>query len=467
MHTILIADDDPLQRRTVLKMLEMDFAADVCEVSDGAEALLRLKDASAQPVGLALIDLDMPVMDGLSLLRHIRKNWPKLPCIVLTGSERMEDAVEAMQLGAVDFISKPAQRERIATSVRNALAMHELKAEVQRLSQERSLVYMFSDIIKISPGLHDVAALAQKASSSDIPVLITGESGVGKEVFSRAIHAESKRAGKAFVPVNCGALPDNLVESTLFGHEKGSFTGAIAKAIGKCREADGGVLFLDEIGELKMETQVKLLRMLQQGEIEPVGSGKPLKVDVRVISATNRPLEQLVAQGRFREDLYYRLQGFPLHIPALRERRRDVPNLAEHLLKRIAISEERGDILLAQNARDWLVSYGWPGNVRELQHILHRAVLLSEGDVLEAHDLSRWTQSRGGKTAPASKSGAASSLHLQDANGQFKTLDQIEQEAIEAALAHFGAHIGRAAAALGVGQSTLYKRMKKNPAAFH
>jgi DNA-binding NtrC family response regulator len=465
IYTILIVDDEPLQRRTVRRMLESDFAAEIIEAGDGVEALQLLKNESERQVNLALIDLDMPIMDGLSLLRQTRKHWPRLPCIVLTGSEKMEDAVEAMQLGAADFISKPAQRERLVTSVRNALAIHELKAEVQRLNQDRTPCYRFSDIVAISPGLKEVAVLGQKAASSDIPVLITGESGAGKEIFARAIHIESNRAEKAFVPVNCGALPDNLVESTLFGHEKGAFTGALARAIGKCREADGGVLFLDEVGELKLETQVKLLRMLQQGEIEPVGASKPMKVDVRVISATNRPLEQLVAQGRFREDLYYRLQGLPLHLPPLRERRRDVPVLAEHLLTRIAHSEERAEMQLSQGAKDWLMSYGWPGNVRELQHILHRAVLLTEAQMLEAEDLSCWAQARGSKPTGPQKADAANVVQLEDASGQFKTLEQIEQEVIEAALARFGAHIGRAAAALGVGQSTLYKRMKKNPAA--
>ena len=465
MYAIMIADDEPLQRLTARRILESEFTVSVVEVADGSEALLRLKDEAEERIGLALIDLEMPVMDGLALLRRIRQSWPRLPCIVLTGSERMEDAVEAMQLGAVDFISKPAQRERLVTSVRNALAMHELKAEVQRLSQDRAPFYSFADMVEVSPGLREVASLGKKAAGSDIPVLITGESGAGKEMFARAIHMESKRAGKAFVPVNCGALPDNLVESTLFGHEKGSFTGAVTRAIGKCREADGGVLFLDEVGELKLETQVKLLRMLQQGEIEPVGAGKPMKVDVRIISATNRPLEQLVAQGRFREDLYYRLQGLPLHVPALRERRRDAPALAQHLLKRIALTEQRSEMQLSQGAQDWLMSYGWPGNVRELQHILHRAMLLTEGDMLEADDLSRWSQARSGKAMPTEKNAAAATVHLEDANGQFKTLEQIESEVIEAALARYGAHIGRAAAALGVGQSTLYKRMKRDGAA--
>ena len=254
------------------------------------------------------------------------------------------------------------------------------------------------------------------------------------------------------------------MESTLFGHEKGSFTGAIARSIGKCREADGGVLFLDEVGELKLETQVKLLRMLQQGEIEPVGSGKPLKVDVRVISATNRPLEQLVAQGKFREDLYYRLQGLPLHIPPLRERKGDIAPLAEFLLTRVAQVEHRLNTTFSADALDWLTNYSWPGNVRELQHVLTRALLLTEGNLIKADDLARWVHARPVALASATVTAASTSqavIVLEEANGQFKSLEQIEQEAIEAALARYGDHIGKAAAALGIGQSTLYKRRRK------
>jgi len=464
MHSILLAEDDPLLRRTVRMALENDLGAEVIESADGAEALQKLKNESGQHISLALIDLNMPVMDGMSLLRQIKKFRPRLPCIVLTGSDRMEDAVEAMQLGAVDFISKPAQRARLVTSVRNALEMHNLKEEVKRLPPDRTPQYGFDDIVEVSPSLQELATLAKKTASSEMPVLLTGESGVGKEVFARAIHFESNRHDKPFVPVNCGALPDNLVESTLFGHEKGAFTGAVVKSIGKCREADGGILFLDEVGELKLDAQVKLLRMLQQGEIEPVGSGKPMKVDLRVISATNRSLEQLVSQGRFREDLYYRLQGLPLHIPSLRERMRDIPSLAEHLLRRIAVHEGRPNLQLSPEAIAWLTSHSWPGNVRELQHVLARAVLLTEGDVIEVADLSRMSRANMRQPSSAMQGNEPAILHLEGPGGQFKTLDQIEQEVIEAALARYGAHIGRAAAALGVGQSTLYKRMRNRSA---
>lgn len=460
MHVVLIAEDDPIQRRMVRRMLEEDLAVEVVEAPNGENALKQLKSDSPR-IGLLLVDLEMPVLDGMSLLRQARKLKPQLPCMVLTGSERVEDAVEAMQLGAVDFITKPAQRERLVTSVKNALALGDLKEEVNRLQHDRTPHYSFQDITGVTPGLSDLAELGQKAAGSEIPVLITGESGVGKEVFARAIHRESARSEKPFVAVNCGALPDNLVESVLFGHEKGAFTGAIAKSIGKCREADGGVLFLDEIGELKPDAQVKLLRMLQQGEIEPVGSGKPMKIDVRVISATNRSLEKLIGQGRFREDLYYRLQGLPLHITPLRERPKDIPSLADHLLTRLALSEKRESIRLSPEAMAWLAGYRWPGNVRELQHVLHRAVLLTESDVIQPEDLSRWAEAHGKAVSSIPRLEAAAAILLEGKDGQFKTLEQIEQEAIEAAMAKHNGHIGQAAAALGIGQSTLYKRIQK------
>lgn len=400
----------------------------------------------------------MPHMTGIELLREMKNFLPNLPFIVLTASEKLEDAVEAMQLGAVDFISKPSRRERIITSVKNALTMRNLQDEVARLKIDRSPYYSFEDIVAVTPSLQNIIGLGRKAATSDMPVLITGESGVGKEVFAHAIHMESKRAAKPFISVNCGALPENLVESTLFGHEKGSFTGATNRSIGKCREADGGVLFLDEVGELKPEAQVKLLRLLQEGEIEPVGSTKPVKVDIRIISATNRSLEQMIAAGRFREDLYYRLHGFPLHIPSLKERKGDIIPLAQYLLGRIALTENRLNITLSKEAELWLSRHNWPGNVRELQHLLSRAVLLTSGTIIDAAELSHWAQKRSGEVAEAIM---PDSVLLEDSRGNLKTLEVIEQEVIQAALIKYSSHIGRAAAALGVGQSTLYKKMKR------
>lgn len=465
LQTVLIAEDDPIQRKMLRKLLEKELLVDVVETADGGETIKYLKDMGSRKIDLALLDLQMPVLSGMDVIRQASGLSNKVAFIVITGSDDVSDAVEAMQLGASDFITKPAQPERLITSVRNVLAIKDLQKEVVRLQTNTN--YTFNDIISITPSLHNIIMLGKKAAGSDIPVLITGESGVGKEVFAHAVHQESKRKDKPFISVNCGALPDNLVESTLFGHEKGSFTGATSKSIGKCREADGGVLFLDEVGELKPEAQVKLLRMLQQGEIEPVGSGKPVKVDVRIISATNRSLEQMVAQGKFREDLYYRLHGLPLHIPPLRERKSDIPTLANHILKHVSIKEHRQNLRFSEAAMSWIKNNSWSGNVREMQYVISRAVLLSDSEIIEDTILANWSGSN--ITSPEAGRGtglipASNLIEIVDANGQLKSLEQIEQEVIEAAMNKYNGHVGKAAAALGIGQSTLYKRMKKTPA---
>ena len=270
-YQILIAEDDPIQRRLVRRMLEADLAVEIIEAADGAEALQRLKHESGSEIALALIDLDMPVMGGMELLQAIQQAQLPVRTLVLTGSDRLEDAVEAMQFGALDFIPKPPQRERLITSVRNALAMRDLQEEVIRLQQDVHPIYQFETLLEISPGLKDAIALGKKAAGSDIAALVTGKSGVGKEVFARAIHTASKRSHKPLIAVNCGALPENLVESALFGHEKGAFTGAVSTRAGKFEEANNGTIFLDEVGELPLNTQVRLLRVLETGEFIKVG----------------------------------------------------------------------------------------------------------------------------------------------------------------------------------------------------
>jgi DNA-binding NtrC family response regulator len=453
MVKILIADDDVTQRFTTKLLLERMLGAEVEEAVDGAEALQKLNHASGSTIALLLLDLYMPLMGGMEVLQALQHSRPNLPVIVLTGSEETKDAVAAMQLGAMDFLTKPANPDRLVTSVRNALAMRELKEKVRTLAPES--LYDFHQID--TPSLHDAITLGRKASQATIPVLITGESGTGKEIFARAIHRASIRAEKPFVAVNCGALPEPLVESILFGHEKGAFTGAVSKSLGKCREAHHGVLFLDEIGELKADAQVKLLRLLQEGEIEPVGAARPVQVDVRVISATHQNLEEAVAQGRFREDLYYRLHGLPLHLPALRERRDDILPLAHKLLGRIAATEDRTLVPLSPAAESWMQAYHWPGNIRQLQQVLARGLLLCNGSIIEKEDLSRWTQSL---SAPQPHT-TEETITLLTPDGRTKTLEIIEQEAIILALKRHHDHIGQTAAALGIGQSTLYKKMKR------
>jgi DNA-binding NtrC family response regulator len=334
--TVLVVDDDPTQRRLIQAVLERDgFAVSHAESGDAAMAHL----ASGAPVDVVLLDLVMPGLNGHDTLKEMRARGFVQPVIVLTASGGVDTVVKAMQAGATDFFIKPASPERITVSIRNALSMGDLKGEVERLTKRVTGRTTFADLIGSSPAMTLVKRMGERAAKSAIPILITGESGVGKELIARAVHGSSERAGKPFVAVNCGAIPENLVESILFGHEKGSFTGATDKHLGKFKEADGGTLFLDEVGELPLDMQVKLLRALQEGEIDPIGSKRSQKVDVRIVSATNRDVAQAVQQGRFREDLYYRLNVFPIEAPSLRERRDDMPALVEAFIRRFNVEE--------------------------------------------------------------------------------------------------------------------------------
>ena len=284
-----------------------------------------------------------------------------------------------MRAGAVDFVVKPTSPERLEVSINSALKIEALQGEIARIKKKAEGTLTFADLIIRGEAMQRVIALGRRAAASNIPVLIEGESGVGKELIARAIQGESERKARPFVTVNCGAIPENLVESILFGHEKGSFTGAVDRRIGKFQEADGGTLFLDEIGELPLDAQVKLLRALQEGEIDPVGAKRPVKVDFRLISATNRDMIQLVKDGKFREDLYYRLNVFPIWVPPLRERLEDVPELAMHFLARFAAEEGRRVTGIPRRRCELLTGYSWPGNVRQLENAMFRAVVLADG----------------------------------------------------------------------------------------
>ena len=318
---ILIADDDATQRRLIAMLLIKKLGYKIVEAENGREALSILDaDQNEQSIQLIILDLRMPELDGFAVLEQINEKYPGRPVIILTGSQDVQDAVNAMQLGATDFMTKPVSSERMIVSVQNALKLSTLTKEVTRLKKQESGTFGFTDLIGYEGGLAQVVNISRKAASSDIPTLITGETGVGKEVFARAIHGESNRAGAPFIAVNCGAIPENLVESTLFGHEKGAFTGAIQKSAGKFREAEGGTIFLDEVGDLPLDAQVKLLRVLQQKEVEPVGAGRAVPVNVRIISATHRNLEDAVRAGKFRDDLYFRLNVFKIELPPLRGR---------------------------------------------------------------------------------------------------------------------------------------------------
>src|SRR6266850_3476080 len=336
--SILIADDDAVARRLVENMVQK-CGYETIVVDSGDAAIAMLTTPEAQAIDAVVLDLVMPGLDGMGVLAKIREAGLNIPVIVQTAHGGIDNVVSAMRAGAHDFVVKPVGIERLQVSLRNALNASALKGELQRIRHSRDGKLTFADIITRSEAMAGVLRTAQKAAGSTIPVLIEGESGVGKELFARAIHGTGESAAKPFVAVNCGAIPDNLVESILFGHEKGAFTGATERHTGKFVEAHGGTLFLDEVGELPLAAQVKLLRAVQEGEVEPVGARKPVKVDVRIVSATNRDLIADVKAGRFREDLFYRLHVFPIAVPTLADRPEDIPELTRHFLIRFAAEE--------------------------------------------------------------------------------------------------------------------------------
>ncbi|HEY8947499.1 MAG TPA: sigma-54 dependent transcriptional regulator [Rhizomicrobium sp.] len=483
-QTILIVDDDPVQRR-LLEAAITRSGMTVVTAPGGQPALDLLSGPRGDQVSLMLLDLVMPDMDGLQVMERMRAQHPDLPVIVLTAKGGIDSAVEAMRAGASDFLVKPASPERITVSIRNALKIGTLSNEVTRLKKKTENRLVFEDLIASSGEMKQVIRLGQRAAQSNIPILIEGESGAGKELIARAIQGSSERAGKPFITVNCGAIPENLIESILFGHEKGSFTGASDKHLGKFQEADGGTLFLDEIGELRLDMQVKLLRALQEGEVDPVGSKRPVKVDVRIISATNRDLAERVREGQFREDLYYRLNVFPIFVPPLRQRREDVPALARHFISRFAAEENKAVAGLTPEATDLIEKFNWPGNVRQLENTIFRAVVLCDATVLDVCDFPQIASAMGVEVharrtqmapmmapAPAYAPSHATSSHhapahaspyalaAMDGNGHMRKLEDLESEMIRLAISHYEGHMSEVARRLGIGRSTLYRKLK-------
>src|SRR5471030_1705455 len=370
-------------------------------VDGGEAALARMLATESTPFDCVVLDLVMPDLDGLGVLARMREAGLDIPVIVQTAHGGIDNVVSVMRAGATDFVVKPASPERLQVSLRNALATKALTGELQRLKRSRDGTLTIADVITSSHAMRPVLHAAEKAAGSAIPVLIEGESDVGKELIARAIHGSGQRRAKPFIAVNCGAMPENLVESILFGHEKGAFTGATDRHTGKFVEASGGTLFLDEVGELPPAAQVKLLRALQEGEVEPVGGRKPVKVDVRIISATNRDLIADVKSGRFREDLFYRLHVFPISVPPLRQRSEDIPELARHFLARLAAEEGKRVHSIGAEALRLLAAYRWPGNVRQLENAIFRAVVLAEGEEIGVNEFPQIAAQLGGDVAGA------------------------------------------------------------------
>ncbi len=484
--SILIADDDAVQRRLVENMVQKcGYETIVVDSGDAAIALLTAPDAPA--IDALVLDLVMPGLDGMGVLAKIREAGLSIPVVVQTAHGGIDNVVSAMRAGAQDFVVKPVGIERLQVSLRNALDTSALKGELQRIKHSREGRLTFADIITRSEAMTGVMRTAQKAAASTIPVLIEGESGVGKELFARAIHGSGERKSKPFVAVNCGAIPDNLVESILFGHEKGAFTGATERHTGKFIEASGGTLFLDEVSELPLAAQVKLLRALQEGAVEAVGGRKPVKVDVRIISATNRKLLDRVKSGHFREDLFYRLHVLPLTIPPLRMRREDIPHLLRHFLVRFCAEENRHITGINGEAMAHLSNLEWPGNIRQLENAIYRAVVMSEGDQLGLSDFPQaaalssppMSEAHGEplivgpafhSTVPAMVSGneipiaplpSAGLLAMLTNAGEMRPLEELESEIIRFAIAHYRGQMSEVARRLKIGRSTLYRKLEE------
>lgn len=493
-HPVLIAEDDPVQRRLLDGILRK-FGFEPLLTDTGEAALSVLAGALGHKIGAFILDLGLPDMDGLAILEAMGERGISVPVIVQTAQGSIETVIAAMRAGAFDYVVKPVSPERLRKAIDGALLFRKADGAAARRISGRGEKLTFRDIITQSPSMEKVMRLARKGAATSIPVLIEGESGVGKELIARAIQGSGDRRAKPFVTVNCGAIPANLVESILFGHEKGAFTGASERHAGKFVEADGGTLFLDEIGDLPLDVQVKLLRAVQDGEIDPVGASKPRRVDIRLISATHRDLLQRVRDGRFREDLYYRLNVFPILVPPLRKRREDIPALVRHFMKKHAGTANGGKVKrIADDALTLLCAYDWPGNIRQLENSVLRAVVLCDGDMLgisefpqivaqvhgidtgsgesgaasaadppDSISLAGQAESRDGAiVASASAAPAASgAVSLLDRRGDVRPLADVECDMIRFAIEHYDGRMSEVARRLGIGRSTLYRKLKE------
>jgi len=407
-------------------------------VASAREAL----ESMNQAWDLALVDIKMPGMDGLELQARLKESDPDLMVIIMTGYATVETAIQALKRGAYDYLTKPVDPDELLHLVDKALEHRSAKSEVLRLQENLKEIFPNTDLVAKSPAMQRVMELIETVAPSEATVLITGESGTGKEVVARAIHAASPRRAMPMVTIHCGALTETLLESELFGHERGAFTGAQFRKKGKFEVADGGTVFLDEISDISLKTQTDLLRVLQEKEIVRVGSSQPVKVDYRCIAATNKQLEPLIEARVFRPDLYYRLNVVKIHLPPLRERREDIPLLAEHFLRKFCRAMNRAEIpSIAPQAMDLLVRYDWPGNVRELENAIERALVIGRGPDVKVADFSFQLQ-----TAAIS-------------NG--RTLDEVERAHVEHVWRESAGNHSRAARVLGIDRTTLYKKLKR------
>ncbi len=448
MPTVLIADDEPAIRRVLREILEFEGYT-VQEAVDGDEAF----EKGRAGVDLVLLDIKMPKRDGMEVLKALHDIEAGVPVVMISGHGTVETAVEATQLGAVDFLEKPPDMNRLLVTVRGALDRGQLKVENTRLRQvvKDTSSSDLTPIVGDSPAIGRIKQTIERVAPSEARVLITGEAGTGKELVARHLHAQSSRSDGPLVEVNCAAIPSELIESELFGHEKGAFTGATKQRIGKFEQADGGMLFLDEIGDMSLDAQAKVLRALQESRITRVGGDRSISVDVRVVAATNRDLLAQVDARLFREDLYHRLSVILIHVPPLRERRNDIPDIARFILGQVMRRNGMSDKQFAPPALDRLRDYDWRGNVRELRNVVERLLILSDGDEITTPDVERFVM-------PGRSGGAAGLIDKYDLLFEFR--DQAEKLFIERKLDENDWNVSATAEKIGIQRSHLYNKLK-------
>ena len=455
---LMLIDDEPAQRRLVAAVAARGGWRTIF-ANDGEMGIAMLGTQDGMQLDAIILDHADPAVDAGAIIAEIHARRPALPVLMATANESVSGAVAAMRAGATDFLVKPVAPDRLLSALEAAVG-HPSAGELRPLTEKLSTPLGFDEIVGSAPLFRSALAIAAKAARARVPVLIDGESGVGKEVVAEAVHAASPRARKPMVSVNCGELPPNLIESELFGHEKGAFPGAFERKIGRFVDADGGTLFLDEVGALPLEAQVRLLRVLQSGEIQPIGARHSREVDVRVIAATNVALGESIEAGQFREDLYYRLSVVQVTIPPLRDRAGDIPALARHLLARITRQPGLRPIGITDDALRLLGGYDWPGNVRQLGNALFRAAVLCDGAALTADDFPQVAALRDQQNAPVRHENATGGgVTLFRADGNLRQLEEIEADVIRLAIGHYRGRMTEVARRLGIGRSTLYRKL--------
>jgi len=451
MERILVVDDDPEIRGSVADVLRQ-AGYDVEEAKDGKKAI---KCIDAGSYDLVLTDLNLPKLDGMKVLRHVLDESPDTICVILTGFGTIKGSVEAIKMGAFDYISKPVKSDEIVIVVEKALKYRHLERENVLLKQQLRKKYQFENFIGDSKPIQKVFELIEKVADTDSTVLITGESGTGKELIAKAIHYNSYRRDNPMVVINCGAIPEELLESELFGHEKGAFTGAHKMRVGRFELANGGTIFLDEIGDMSPNLQVKLLRVLQEQKFERVGGTRTLEIDVRIIAATNKNLINAVNRSTFRQDLYYRLNVIPIKVPPLRHRKSDIPLLIDFFFKRIDPRKRNGISGFSSEAGDALVAYDWPGNVRELENMVERMSILANGDQVELEDIPESIKGKGAKIQAVEVTIPKDGIVFDQA------VEEYEKKLILEALNETNWVKTKAAKLLNINRTTLIEKMKK------